>query len=127
MQHLKEKATYFFRPRFDYRAQSRLGIFSFLTALLVAFILIGEVELVIRFQNDPETIRMLTSLDPVLTWVMAFLAFTGLILGLTSVAQKKKRRLLGLAGMITNGFFLIAIFSLYLVNIVAFWRLATVG
>ncbi len=127
MQYPKKGLNAIFRPRFDYRAYSRPGIFSFIVALLVAFILIGDVGMVLRFQNDPATLQRFTILDPILTWSMAFLACAGIILGIASMAQKQKRRLFGLVGLVANGLFLLGIVGLYLANIVGFWRLAPIG
>jgi len=127
MNSLREKLKVLFRPRFEYKKYSRLGIFSFILALLIALIIIGDIITVLRLQNDPTSVQSFRVLDPLITWLMAFLAFAGIVLGIAAVVQKQKKRLFGLVGLIFNGVFLMGIFSLYILNTIAFWRAAGAG
>lgn len=111
--------------RFDARQYSRLGIASFGVAILAALIVIADISAGLGAKGDPAAVvQSYQALDVWLTWLTALLAFAGVVLGIACVAQKQRKRLFGLVGLIVNGLFLVAIFSLYLVNAVGFLRLA---
>jgi len=116
-----------FTVRFDLRKYSRLGIASFLVAILTGLIVIMDIGLALRYQNDPAVIRLFERIDPWLTWLAAFTAFSGIVLGIAATAQKQRERLFGLVGLIANGLFLLGILSLYIASTLAFWRVAGTG
>ncbi len=114
--------------RFDARQYSRLGIASFVAAILAALIVIVDISLGLHAKNDATTtIQSFQSLDVWLTWLTALMAFAGIIMGLAAVAQKQRKRLFGLVGLIVNALFLVAIIGLYMVNAIWFLRLANRG
>ena len=103
---------------------SRLGIASYILAILAILIVIGDMAVVLRLQKDPTVVQNFAGIDPMLTWLTAILAMTGLGLGIAAVVRKEKKRLLGYSGLIVNGLVLLGIFSLYAINAVAWLRVA---
>ncbi len=111
--------------RFDARQYSKLGISSFVIAILAALIVIIDISMGLGAKNDSAAvIQSYQALDVWLTWLTALMAFAGVVLGLAAVVQKQRKKLFGLVGLIVNGLFLAAIFGLYMVNAVGFMRLA---
>jgi hypothetical protein len=98
---------------------SRLGLASFFMAMTVAGIVIGDLAIILRMQNTPLVVQNFTVIDPLLTCLVAILTMAGLVLGFVAVVQRQKNRLFGFVGLIFNGLFLVGIFSLYAINVVA--------
>ncbi len=111
--------------RFDARQYSRLGIASFVIAILAALVVIADISLGMGAKGDSTAVvQSYQALDVWLTWLTALAAFAGIILGLAAVVQKQRKKLFGWVGLVVNGLFLVAIFGLYLVNAVGFMKFA---
>ncbi len=110
-------------PRSDLKKYSRLGIASFILAILTVMIIIVDVGIFLRFQNTLIS-EYFKSLDAFSTWLAACVALAGIVLGFAAVVQKKKKRMFGFVGLFSNVLFLLSICSLYGLNAYAFWRLA---
>jgi hypothetical protein len=121
---MKAKLKTAIQSPFEYQKYSRIGIASFILALITGLLVIADISLVLRFQNDPQAVQFFRSMDLWLTWLMLALAVSGIVLGLAALTQKQKKRLFGIVGLSFNGFFLLAIIGLYVANLVAFWSLA---
>jgi hypothetical protein len=110
-------------PRTDLKKYSRLGIASFILAVITVLIIIFDVGIFLRFQNTLIT-EYFKSLDSFSTWLAGCVALAGIVLGFAAVVQKKKKRLFGFVGLFSNGLFLLSICSLYGLDAYAFWRMA---
>jgi hypothetical protein len=110
-------------PSTDLRKYSRLGLASYVLVIVTALIIIGDLTLFLRFSNTLVT-EYFKGIDLVATLLAAGVALAGIILGFAAVVQKQKKRLFGIIGLIFNSLFLLTIFTLYISNAVAFWRLA---
>jgi hypothetical protein len=107
----------------DLRKYSRLGMASYILAIIAALIIIGDITLFLRYSNTLVT-EYFKGIDPVSTWLAAGISVAGIVLGSIAVVQKEKKRLFGIIGLIFNSLFLFTIFSLYAFNAITFWRLA---
>jgi hypothetical protein len=101
---------------------SRMGIASFILAIITPLIVIGDAAIVLRLQNDQAIVQNFIVIDPLLTWLMVFLIVAGLVLGIAGVFQKEKNRLFGFIGLFFNGLFLLGICSLYIINVLDFMK-----
>jgi hypothetical protein len=102
--------------------QSHLGIASYIIAILTNLIVIGDVAIALRMQENPNAVQDFALIDPLLTWLTAILAMAGLGLGISAVLRKEKKKLLGRLGLIFNGLFLLGILSLYIINAITLMR-----
>jgi hypothetical protein len=103
---------------------SRLGIASYILAILANLIVIGDMAIVLRLQKNPTVVQNFAVIDPMLTWLTAILATAGLGLGIAAVVRKEKKRVFGYSGLIVNGLVLLGIFSLYVINALVLMRAA---
>jgi hypothetical protein len=103
---------------------SRLGIASYILAMLAILIVLGDMVVVLRLQKNPTVVQNFAVIDPMLTWLAAILAMAGLGLGIAAVVRKGKKRVFGYSGLIVNGLVLLGIFSLYVINAIVLMRAA---
>jgi hypothetical protein len=101
---------------------SRLGIASYILAILAILIVIGDVAIVLRLQKNPTVVQNFAVIDPMLTWLTAILAMAGLGLGIAAVVRKEKRKVFGYSGLVVNSLVLLGILSLYGINAFALMR-----
>ena len=113
-----------FSPASLLRKYSHLGIDSVILAIIAGLIVIGDVAVVLRFQNSPSVVRNFAVFDPVLTWLTAILAMAGVGLGLAAVVRKEKRRVVSWIGLIFNGLYFLGILSLYLIDAFTLMKVA---
>ncbi len=124
---MREKLNHILTPHFELRNYSRLGFASFVTAVICGLVVIIEIILVLRFQNDAQLMGRFRALDPWITLLIVLLAAGGMVVGLAATAQAQKKKIFGMVGLIVNGLFLLGIFILYLTNTIAFWKVAAGG
>jgi hypothetical protein len=107
----------------DLRKYSRLGMASYILAIIAALVIIGDIALFLRYSNTLVT-EYFKGIDSVSTWLAAGISVGGIVLGSIAVVQKEKKKLFGIIGLIFNSLFLFTIIGLYAFNAITFWRLA---
>ena len=113
-----------FLPLSTSSKHSRLGIASYILAILALLIIIGDMLIVLRLQKNPTVVQNFAVIDPMMTWLTGILAMAGLGLGIAAVDRKEKKRTFGYSGLIANSLVLLGILSLYLINAFALLRVA---
>ncbi|MFH1524902.1 MAG: hypothetical protein ABIF04_08035 [Chloroflexota bacterium] len=101
---------------------SRLGIASFISAILAVTIILGDITGIAFFRDKATVLNGLNTMDSVLTCFTALLTLVGVGLGLIAVARKEPKRVFGVLGVVFNGLFLLTILILYFINIFTMMR-----
>ena len=96
---------------------SKLGIASFVLAIIALMVVCGDVALAVAMSGGLNVSQNYAPVDTALTCAAALIALVGVGLGIAAVVQKNTKKLFGILGLVFSGLIVLGICGLMGVNL----------